>query len=303
MFKENNSISELIKLFKNRNVSLYHACQLKDFKTYLNLNGVPSRSLMETKNYDFTRFETDKFDQQNGNWDKIFGNLSDFSNFFHSGSNSVPNPYGPILIKMNFDGIMNSKDIAICLRSAGASGFDRKNESLCSIEEVNRIFKFPKSTVGKNFFIRSKEELKENFSDKKNIIVEGSPEISITKYNQIIELNYFIEIIVDPINIEGLNLLEIVQEIASSYEINNEIIKIRNKVNNNYTELIKSINYGVKSLDDIEKGNYLEELKKWAKVVRNNRLGYMFERFSEYLYAGTIEEMTSLKKINLSKSV
>ena len=63
---------------------LYHACQLSDFASYLSLGGIPSRALLETNGLPFTPFKTDTIDQENGVWDKVFINLSDFGHFFAS---------------------------------------------------------------------------------------------------------------------------------------------------------------------------------------------------------------------------
>ena len=44
-----NEIQSLVNLLLERNVSLYHACQLIDFESYLALGGIPSRD-SKTKN-------------------------------------------------------------------------------------------------------------------------------------------------------------------------------------------------------------------------------------------------------------
>ena len=42
-----NDIQALVDFFEERQVFLYHACQLIDFESYISLGGIPSRALRE----------------------------------------------------------------------------------------------------------------------------------------------------------------------------------------------------------------------------------------------------------------
>ena len=104
MFK-GNDIEQLVKLFNERGIVLYHACQLADLESYLYLGGIPSRALLESSGSNFTKFASDEVDKKNGVWDKVFLNLSDFGVNFASPKNSnasppkcFPNLYGPVLL-------------------------------------------------------------------------------------------------------------------------------------------------------------------------------------------------------------
>src|SRR5262249_8889960 len=121
-------IAKLVGLLKARGVSLYHACQLVDFRSYLALGGIPSRARLERGKLAFTAFESDTADHKNGVWDKVFVNLSDFGRTFASGGKGVPNPYGPILLKIRPEALLEASDLAICLRSASATDFNREAE-------------------------------------------------------------------------------------------------------------------------------------------------------------------------------
>ncbi len=83
---QNSEIVSLIDLFNRREAKIYHACQYRDFKTYLELGGVPSRNLMESSGLPYTSFDTDDEDKTNEVWAKVFGNLSDFGFAFAKGS-------------------------------------------------------------------------------------------------------------------------------------------------------------------------------------------------------------------------
>jgi hypothetical protein len=112
-----NEIQSLVNLLLERNVSLYHACQLIDFESYLALGGIPSRALLENKELPFTPFETDTIDQTNGVWDKVFGNLKEFGEIFADGMPWPPTVYGPIQLQLNPSALLEASDVAVCLRS------------------------------------------------------------------------------------------------------------------------------------------------------------------------------------------
>lgn len=137
MFK-GKVLKDLVELFKKRQVMLYHSCQFIDFQSYTKIGGIPSRQLLEDRGLSFTPFETDKNDQDNSVWDKVFLNLSDFGNFF--GRDGIPTVYGPIAFVVRPQALLEADDVAICLRSAGSRDFCREKESLNTLQEVNRLF-------------------------------------------------------------------------------------------------------------------------------------------------------------------
>ena len=143
------TLSSFVRRLEERRASLYHACQLRDFESYLAIGGIPSRQLLEWRGLGFTEFDTDKQDQKNDVWSKVFLNLEDFGKWFDSGKNAVPNPYGPVLIRVRPDMLRCARDVAVCLRSAGASGFDRKQESL-TLAETEDVFRSLRSPTVKD---------------------------------------------------------------------------------------------------------------------------------------------------------
>jgi len=116
---QGEGIEELVQLLKRRGAYLYHACQLVDFQSYLNLGGIPSRAHIESMEQSYTQFDTDESDRTSKVWDKVFANLQDFSFTFARGGPAVPNTYGPILFQIQPEALHDVTDVAICLRSAG----------------------------------------------------------------------------------------------------------------------------------------------------------------------------------------
>ena len=86
-----NALFRVVTELQRRNVKLYHACQLKDLKSYLQIGGIPSRSLLTSKNLPYTPFDTDKGDQQKGTWKLVFFNFSDFGYWFSQGKSNQVN--------------------------------------------------------------------------------------------------------------------------------------------------------------------------------------------------------------------
>jgi hypothetical protein len=111
-----SEVEDLIELLSDRGVNLYHACQYKDFKSYMDLDCLPSRNLLATSWHAYTEFDTDDTDRRNGVWVKVFANLSDFGIPFAQlnwGKFPVPNPYGPILLIFDPAVLNEAEDIAI----------------------------------------------------------------------------------------------------------------------------------------------------------------------------------------------
>ena len=185
-----NEINILIDIFNERGVRFYHACQYKDFKTYLRLGGVPSRNLMENSGLDYTHFDTDDVDQDNSVWDKVFGNLSDFglgfAMFNHSEHTApLPNPYGPILLVFKPEVFLSAYDVAICLRSAGANRFNRENEALL-VEQVNKIFRYENVNEAIYPSDRSSIKWKDALQEAFGIRGASSPEVSCIVNNEVL---------------------------------------------------------------------------------------------------------------------
>ena len=291
---QGQSISELIALFKRRNVKLYHACQLKDFTSYLKLGGIPSRNLLKKNRCNFTKFDTDDNDIKNKVDSCVFLNMNDFSNFYHSSTNSVPSPFGPILIILEPKSLENFDDIAICLRSAGASGFNGVSESLTTTEEVNRLFKNGESEKY-SFYLKDTRVLAEEFSSDSKKIVKGFPEISGRTPSEILNFESLIQIVVDPIENEETTLIKIIEERTKGTNLQDKAVQ-RASVNPIYTQLVSFVAHGASTLGDL-KNCEMEGVQNWAKKCQENQnLQFQFKRFAKYTREGTLCEMGKIWK-------
>lgn len=280
-------IEALVEHFNQRGVSLYHSCQLKDFRSYLKLGGIPSRQLLTDCGLSFTEFDTDYIDQKNGVWDKVFLNPVDFGAFFARGNAATPTTYGPIAFVFYPDVLLEAQDVAVCLRSAGASDFKREEESLSSVQEVDTIFVCPKEhDFPRSIEIKSEKVLERDHPSKK---VRGSPEISCSCATSRLSFKQLSYIYVDPYCIRGKALERLVEEELCKFGFTCEV-KVRQCPRSPiYSELADTLGVGYMGLDDLlSLTSASSDMREWAKGLKRNNLGYQWERYAKYLIAGTL---------------
>ena len=288
-----NGIQSLVDLLLERGVSLYHACQLIDFESYIALGGIPSRALLENKELPFTPFETDTIDKTNGVWDKVFGNLTEFGEIFADGKPWPPTVYGPIQLQLNPSVLLEASDIAVCLRSAGAEGFNREAEGL-TIDEIDRVFYHPRNvSFPRSIRVKSQRLLAEEFKKTK----PQSPEISCSVPNQVLSAKYIIVAWVDPYVLNGQRLLDRVSNVVKNKQESNFHIRQRYCRKNSrihlYNEIAECIREEIPSLYDIVQDNmFSSNLREYVQqVLRNSEAERQFNRYVKYLLHGTLRPM------------
>ena len=284
-----SEIADLVELLETRNTSLFHACQFTDFKAYLRLGGIPSRALLEKKRESFTPFETDDIDQDNDVWDKVFLNLSDYGCVFAIGGNGVPNAFGPIALQIRPSALREATDVAVCLRSAGAIGFDRQQEALGCTDEVDNLFlyeaevDFPEST-----FVRFGEQLQEISPGAVN------PEISCSVDKGCILISEVIVAWTDPYEVSGRPLIWWVKDAMNQAGVDFPIWERSSKEERRalYGELLSVLYPPTMSLYEIAKSQRVSQLlQEWADELLARDLDYQFRLYEKYLAAGTIQPL------------
>ncbi len=288
-----NEIQSLVDLLLQRNVSLYHACQLIDFESYLALGGIPSRVLLESKGLPFTPFDTDTNDKANGVWDKVFGNLKEFGKILADGMPCPLTFYGPIQLKITLSALLEASDVAVCLRSAGGEGFNRESEAL-TIDEIDRTFyhsrnaPFPESTM-----VKSQRLLGEEFAKTR----PQSPEISCSVPNQVLSAIYITVVLIDPYILNGQRLLDRVSNVIENRPEFNFRIRLRSCSEKSrihlYNEIAECIREEIPSLHDLTQDSLLSSsLREYAQqVLRNSEAERQFNRYVKYLLHGTLRPM------------
>ena len=285
---EGKEIDRLIELFGSRRVSLFHACQILDFRSYLRLGGIPSHACLEENRQRFTRLETDLNDQENSVWDKVFVNLSDFGKTFADGYSGIPNPYGPILLQVRPAALCEAMDIAVYLRSAGKKGFNREKEALKSVDDVDKLFQYPaEEGFPRSAWVKFKDQMRLDFPGA------DEPEMNCTVLNGRLSLRYVEQVLVDPYVIQELPLRErvdrLIQQISKApLDVRERTFKKKPSRRKLYDELAALVLNSVPSLQDLlQNQDVSTELREWAWGVKPN-LEYQFRRFAKYLSEGTL---------------
>lgn len=288
-----NEIQSLVDLLLERDVSLYHACQLIDFESYIALGGIPSRALLENKGLPFTPFDTDTNDKANGVWDKVFGNLKEFGDIFAAGRHWPPTVYGPIQLQIKPSALLEASDVAICIKSAGGEGFDRESEAL-TIDEIDRVFYHPRNApFPRSIRVKSQRLLAKEFKKTK----PQSPEISCSVPNQVLSAEYIIVAWVDPYTLNGQRLLDRVSNVVKNKSEFNFHIRQRNCPEKSrihlYNEIAECIREEIPSLHDLVQNSMLSStLREYAQqVLGNSEAERQFNRYVKYLLHGTLRSM------------
>ena len=294
-------LQSVVRLFRARGV-FYHACQLKDFSTYVRLGGIPSRNLLETSGLPYTCFDTDAIDHQNGVWPKVFGNLSDFGQGFAMGQWSegkapTPNPYGPILLVAHPEILLDAADAAICLRSAGVQGFAREFESLSSINQVDRIFIHPATSphLPDRTYIKHSSQLRKEFSEIYDAIGKDpptyNPEISCTVPNERLPLTRLSHVIVDRYYKSNRSLISRVADIAFPGGLQVEIKerRYRNGRSDILDDLSRVLTEAIVGAADLRVcADVNAHTRDWAARILTEGLEWQYLRFARYLREGTL---------------
>lgn len=298
MFQGKEEIRNLVYLFKRRGVSLFHACQFVEFHSYLTVGGVPSHNCLEQRKLPYNPMVTDNNDRRNGVWDKVFVNLQDYGEIFANGREGMPNAYGPILFKISPEAFFVATEIAITLRSAGASNFNRQQETLCSIAEVECVFCYPTGRL-----VRFGNNLREAFLDRPASCVE-SVEIHCVFPDGYLPLEYIEEVIVDPYQIKEKDLRLFANDVRSSFRVRFGISTraARDGRRRLYNELacffISSISSNglVPRLEDLlYSSSVSSDMREWAQRIFARNMAWQFDkRFAPYLCNATLRPILQL---------
>jgi hypothetical protein len=288
MFR-NSTLDGLVELLASRGVFLYHACQYGDFVSYLQLGGIPSRQRVEAAGLFLTPFTTDGTDRDNQVWDKVFVNLDDFGRGFARGWNAVPNAYGPIVLRIHPFALLKATDAAVCLRSAGARGFNREAECLADVAEVDRVFYDPLEQGRGTARLKFGDGLRQTFGPRAEAV-----EVSCTFPGGVLPFAYAVDAMVDPYSIEGRELASHVHEAVRHLHPSLTVVR-RNPVQRpvRYDLLLDAIRARTPAIRDLAERIGDDDLCAWAHAIaaRGGILEKNFTRYADYLRTGTLQRL------------
>ena len=286
-------IKNLVDLFEKRDVKLYHSTQYKDFKSYLQLGGIPSRALLSEHQMAMTSFDTDSDDKKNGVWDNVFLNPIDFGNIMKKGNKGIPTVYGPISIEFQPRVLLDANDVAICLRSAGGAGFNRDKESLNTIDEVDRIFLHEYTDSNSDKYLNPLFKSPTGLCSEFNLEYASNPEISLTIDGSLLNFqNKRINIQVDPYIIDSNKLFDLVNREIRKYSY---CFEIKERYWKNIMQIMPEIINIISnepptpSIDDLLNNNEINDcFRQWIKGIKEKNLEYQWFRFAKYFREGTL---------------
>lgn len=260
--------------------SMHHAISLNDFRIYLDERAILSRADLSELNPYYTRFFSDAKDVRTGNWNRVFGNFTDYGSLFaHTNTSAVPNAYGPILIifKSNyFQNIVGNNSLRVTKKTISSSSFN-PNTDFIDISTLHEYFEI----TSRGFYNYPKTEFKGiEFSCAQRLNI--SPD-TIHK------------IIIDPIYHNDIRLIDKVQELLNNYSINVETIERRlteDKINilRHLVSWSNSLNGKLLHKNIILRDHVPEHLQIWFNNL--NDIGVkILASWLTYTYNGTLIHM------------
>jgi len=300
---QRQEITQLTNRLIEKGLVVYHSCQLVDFKSYINLGGIPSRNLLNQRGQNYTAFETDENDEDNDVWDKVFFNLTDYGNYFaiykmdNPNTASIPNIYGPISIQILPQSIEIADDMCLSLISAGREGFNREANGIAA-NQIDDIFVcIDCEKPYEERYITRTNELRERF----NIDEPGAlnPEINLTTENELISFeNNVVAITVDSLNVNERTLQQSVQDVVNESDYQIPILNRRYHYYEGESRklikqtIINEIHNGRSTVAQITEALQANDYsREWIMRIHNGGLEYNLRRYLNYLEEGTVAEL------------
>jgi hypothetical protein len=221
----------------------------------------------------------------------VFVNLEDFGRGFAQKRNAVPNTYGPIIVRLDPRALCDAVDIAVCLRSAGARGFDRQAESLKSLAELDQVFYDPIESEGAGPRLKFRDGLKATFGAAAEAV-----EVSCTVPGGVLSWKHAVEVVVDPYTIDGRQLVHYVQHAVNRY---GSTLRVRERPSfkrpHGYNRLMAAVRERTPSPADLARTIGDDDLRAWAETIaaRGGILEWNFIRYADYLRAGTLDRLAA----------
>ena len=188
--------------------SIHHAISLNDFQIYLNERAILSRADLSELNPYYTRFFSDAKDVRTENWNRVFGNFTDYgSRFARPNTSAVPNAYGPILIifKSNyFQSIIDDNSVRVTKKTISSNSFNPDTD-LIDISTLHEYFEINP----RGFYNYPKNEF-------------NGIEFSCTQRLDISPATIH-KIIIDPIYHNDIRLIDKVRELLTNYPTDIEL--------------------------------------------------------------------------------
>jgi len=155
-----HEITKVVDILNHRGNSLFVACQLTDFFSYLSSGGICSKSRLGQSNLPQSKHETDIHLKNHDCWDAHIFHLVDYGALFYRKAISTPNPLGPILFHIKPDILSHATDIKMTHTSvrdqqfdAGSHFYPMTADALNACYQFSPDASFPEKSLLKNDLI------------------------------------------------------------------------------------------------------------------------------------------------------
>jgi hypothetical protein len=184
---------------------------------------------------------------------------------------------------MSPDVLRLSSDVAVCLRSAGAHGFNRERECLKSVSDVDNVFY---RLEGND--LKYSRALQEKFGPHARRV-----EISCHMPQSLIPYSNIKDIVVDPYTFGGVELLHFVKDEAVRMlrpELQVRKREPKKRPPKLYDKIVDIVRDSTPSVADFAARVEEPSLRKWAVEIgrKGGSLEKNYRRFADYLRVGTI---------------
>jgi len=278
-------ITTIVDILKQRDTSLFMACQLKDFYAFLSMGGITTKEKLEKDDMPFAQYRTDDIQKANGFWNAHIFHIMDYGAQFYRNAKYLPNIDGPVLFHVKPDILLSAKSVEITDTSVRNEHFQAESQlKPISADAVNNCYKndasssFPEKTLLKDELIensRTGQMLPEIICRFDRDLIPFSS-VSLVSVDHYIVNNRQFQSWLDEIKVRAGFTFPLMRRYCPS----STAIHIT-------AEICKMLLKGSVSINDIINSQD-EQLQAWGSELKQNHLDDLFDLYNTHLQSDTL---------------
>ncbi len=278
-----NDIETVVRIFEDRNASVYHSCQLMDFESYLQMDAIVPVAHLIRKGLPATGALLDNAPAFRNHRDVVFS-LSDHGAAFAKRRYAPPNPDGPIMFQLSPGVLKSVPQIDIYLRpQVGGEG---ARVSLTA-EDVPYLFRYTaEAPYPERTYIRDPAQIQEAFGTQVPMV----PEISCRTTKQGFSLEQVSATMVDNYLIFKRQLRDWAYDAQLLHGASLPLKRrycpsdIGGHLSDALADALLAADAGLEELSRAKN----EDLRRWAREMVSRGLQEDFRRYAVPFRAGTL---------------
>ncbi|MFZ2039964.1 MAG: hypothetical protein WAV08_04675 [Desulfobacterales bacterium] len=290
-----DAIHATVELFSARGVMLYYACQLSQFEAYLRVGSLTSDAHLQQAGFGAEAESGGSGTASVTAPRSICLHLTDPGVPFARDLHALPALGGPIVFQLKPTALANAAELAICLKSRDAAGFDPGRHTLAAPGDVAHLFKYTaEAPLPEKSFLKSASEIRAAF----NCEDAAEPRIYCTPAAGGVPFGAIASVWVDNYLIEKRQLRDWVHAIQAYYDY-------RFSIQRRYSPadiggllangIVACLLAGVPTLTDVAR-EASPLLRKWAAELAEKGLEQDFETFARSFREETILPIVTGRK-------